>query len=297
LTDGAGFAFGASDTDLFAAISERWQEENPTTNIPQPRAFQSAGADPELASLTHELKTPIAIVSGYIEVLLEGKFGLLNEEQRRILTDSAANCLRLKKFVEEFLAQAALRGRKVEMHFDVRDFNHCLNDVCSYWKDPFQTKGVALYFQTASDLEPFAFDYEKIYRAISNLLDNALKFTPPQGSVWLTIQRARIEGGRGAQTASTDGDAGGPADSIPAIRVSVADTGPGIPAEYRTEIFQEFFRIPNRKENPDGTGLGLSIARHLIQAHGGRIWAESEQGAGTRICFLVPVRREHNLFE
>lgn len=297
MTEGTGLVSGLKDSGFFTAISERWPENVPATQIPQPDGFQSSGTDPALASLAHELKTPIAIVSGYIEILLDGKFGSLNQEQRRILTDCAANCLRLKKFVEELLSQAVLRARQVEMHFDVRDFNLCLSEVCSYWKDLFLAKGVALYFQNDPALEPFAFDCDKIHRVVSNLLDNALKFTPSEGSVWLTIEGAQLEGGTGSYGKNASVNVAVPADPRPAVRVTVADTGPGIPAEYHTEIFREFFRISNQKDNPGGTGLGLSIARHLVQAHGGRIWAESEGGAGTRICFLVPVGRKLELVE
>lgn len=284
------FACGAKSSVSIEADCEIRPEDLLTKPIPQQSRFESVGSDPVLTALTHELKTPIAIISGYVEILLDGRLGPLNEDQRRILTDSASNCHRLKKSVEELLSQAA-HDRQSMIRLERGDFNCCLADVCSYWKDPFQAKGVALYFQSEPELEPFLFDYEKIHRIVSNLLDNALKFTPPQGSVWVTIQRARLEGGGDGRVRSLCGKAYVAPQSVPALKVTVADTGPGIPDEYRAEIFREFFRIPNQSVNPDGTGLGLSIARRFVQAHGGRIWAESEQGAGARICFLVPIRQ------
>lgn len=294
MTNFIEFACGAKNL----VSTEVEDEDRPEFLLPKAISeqvgFQSAGRDPVLTALTHELKTPIAIISGYIEILLDAKLGPVNEDQRRILADSAENCRRLKKSVEGILSQASY-DRQAEIHLEPGDFNHCLTDACSYWKDPFQAKGVVLYLQADPKLEPFLFDYEKIQRVVSNLLDNALKFTPPQGSVWLTIQHARLEGGRDGRCGNVQGNTHGMPDSVPAIKVTVADTGPGIPDEYRAEIFQEFFRIPNQLVNPDGTGLGLSIARHLVQAHGGRIWAESERGTGARICFLVPVRQNSEL--
>jgi two-component system, cell cycle sensor histidine kinase PleC len=256
-----------------------------------PPGFGLSNSRTLLAGFAHELKTPLAIVAGYVEVILTGSLGPLTDRQERALKDAAANCLRLKKFVQEFLSQAALASRQIVLHLEERNLNDCLTEVCGFWREHVLGKKMALYLQTDPTIEPFLFDYDKIQQVVSNLLDNALKFTPSGGTIWLTAHRARIES-RGADGQSTPSD-GEPARAnlLPAVRVVVADTGPGIPAEFRTEVFREFFRIPNHS-NFEGNGLGLAIAERLVQTHGGKIWVEGEPGAGTRVSFLVPVRHD-----
>jgi two-component system, cell cycle sensor histidine kinase PleC len=258
-----------------------------------PPGFGLSNSRTLLAGFAHELKTPLAIVAGYVEVLLTGSLGPLTDRQERSLKDAAANCLRLKKFVQEFLSQAALASRQVVLHFEERNLNHCLTEVCGFWREHVLVRKMVLYLQIDPAIEPFLFDYDKIQQVVSNLLDNALKFTPSGGTIWLTAHRVRIES-RGAEGESTaSGGEPAPANLLPAVRVVVADTGPGIAAEFRTEVFREFFRIPNQG-NFEGNGLGLAIAERLVQAHGGKIWVEGEPGAGTRVSFLVPVRHNHH---
>ncbi len=254
-----------------------------------PPAF-SAGKS-YLTTVAHELKTPVAIICGYIEILLEGDLGPLNAEQKQVLADALANCTRLKKFVGEFLSHAALETAKARLYLERGDLNQCLADVCCYWRQQVQAKGVALYFNPAADMDPFWFDHDKVQQIVSNLLDNALKFTPSGGTIWVATYGARLDTLAAGDAESAGVESAG-AGSVPAVKIVVADTGPGIPAEFYTEVFTEFFRISNQKGNPNGTGLGLSIAKRLTQMHGGRIWIECEPGAGTRISFLIPMRRE-----
>lgn len=253
------------------------------------QGFKPFRNNPFFASFAHELKTPLAILSGYIEILQDGILGPLNENQDKALRLASVNCSRLKKLVQEFLSQAALGTQQVEVHLEVGDFNQCLTDVCNFWQQQVQAKSAALYFQPDPTFEPFLFDFDKVQHVVSNLFDNALKFTRPGGTIWLTAQRSqmKVKCHNGATTRS--GNHQVRANVVPAIRVTVADTGPGIPAEFRTEVFQEFFQVPNHASSA-GSGLGLSIAKRLVQAHGGRIWVESEPGAGTRVSFLIPVK-------
>jgi signal transduction histidine kinase len=253
--------------------------------------FTPSSNNASLAGFAHELKTPLAIICGYVEVLLDGTLGPLNENQQNALREATANCSRLKKLVEGFLSQGAFDAQQVTMHLELADLNKCLADACGFWQQQVQAKNMALYFQPDPTIEPFIFDYDKIQHAVSNLLDNAIKFTPSGGTVWLTPQRSRIESNAGDDAAIASGEEPARGGSVPAIKVVVADTGPGIPGEFRREVFEEFFRIPN-KTNSEGSGLGLSIAERLVQAHGGRIWVESEPGAGTRVSFLIPARHE-----
>jgi len=138
-----------------------------------------------LATAAHELKTPMAIMAGYLEVLLSGKVGPLSDKQRQILQDIQANGARLQQFIGDFLGYSALETGNVNMRFEAGDLNACLSEVCSFWLHRFHQKGVALYFLANEKLKTFLFDNYKVQHIVSNLLDNALKATPASGTVWL----------------------------------------------------------------------------------------------------------------
>ncbi|HZO99195.1 MAG TPA: HAMP domain-containing sensor histidine kinase [Terriglobia bacterium] len=242
-----------------------------------------------LASAVHELKTPLAIITGYIEVLLSEKVGPLMERQRQVLEDTKANCARLQRFIQDFLAYSALEAGNINMTFEQGDLNACLSEVFGYWLARFRERGVALYFPINVKLKPFVFDYHKVQQIVSNLLENAVKCTPVGGTVWLTAEpyiweRRRAQGPAPKERRKK-------IQSIPnAVRVMVADTGPGIAPEYQQEIFGDFFRVPQKHNSTRGTGLGLAIARRLVQAHNGKIWVESEVGVGSKFSFLLPLK-------
>ncbi|MFB3921492.1 MAG: sensor histidine kinase [Terriglobia bacterium] len=245
-----------------------------------------------LATAAHRLKTPLAIISGYIEVLQSQKPGALAERQLQILEDARENCERLQRFVQDFLTYSALETGSVAVRLEVGDIQACLIDAYELWLPRFQKKGVALYLASSSNIDPFRFDSFKVEEVVSNVLDNSLKFTPPGGSVWVSAE-PHFWQRRTRQDEKAPKERRGNSLSLPnSVQVSVADTGPGIEPEYHQEIFTDFFRIPRPDESPEGTGLGLAIARRLVHAHGGKIWVESEPGAGCKVSFLLPFQPE-----
>jgi signal transduction histidine kinase len=243
-----------------------------------------------LASAAHDLKTPLAILSGYIELLQNEKIGPLSERQRSILQDMQASSARLEHFIQDFLTFSVLETGELKMKFETGDMNACLGEVCSFWSARFQQKSVALYYLANEKLAPFIFDYAKVQRVLSNLLDNAAKFTPAGGTVWLHAEPHMWERRANYLTPPTY-DRRKLKSEIPnSVKVSVSDTGPGIAPEFHQEIFDDFFRLAQAGASGEGVGLGLAIARRLVQAFGGKIWVESEQGAGSKFCFLLPLR-------
>jgi len=246
-----------------------------------------------LASAAHDLKTPLAILNGYVELLQSEKLGGLNDRQREVLRDMSSSGRRLQHFIQDFLSYSVLETGQVKMHFEAGDINACLSEVCRLWSHPFQEKGLALYFLANDKLTEFAFDSAKVQRVVSNLLENASKFTPAGGTVWLHAEpymwdrRAADQPGilteRRSQISSQPNS----------VKVSVADTGPGIPPEYHMEVFDDFFRLP-QNERQAGMGLGLSIARRLVTNMDGKIWVESEPGAGCKFSFILPLHASTN---
>lgn len=241
-----------------------------------------------LASAAHDLKTPLSILNGYVELLHSEKLGPLSERQREVLQDMRDSGKRLQDFIQDFLTYSALETGGLRMQFETGDLNECLSGVCRLWSNRFQQKGIALYFLANDKLPIFPFDAPKVERVISNLLENSFKYTSQGGTVWLHAEPYMWE--RRAASLPSVSERRRQNTSHPnSVKVSVADTGPGIPAEFHLEVFDDFFRLPGT-ENQDGMGLGLAIARRLVQGMGGKIWVESDPGAGCKFSFLMPFK-------
>ncbi|MGH9400712.1 MAG: sensor histidine kinase [Terriglobia bacterium] len=244
-----------------------------------------------LGTAAHQLKTPLAIISGYIELLLTAKPGAVNDRQQQILQESQINCNRLRQYIEDFLSYSALETGKLALKYNIGDMNACLSELYSYWLSSFQKKGVALYLPMQQPLPSFAFDYDKAQHVVSNLLENALKFTGVGGTVWLTAEPYMWERRGQQEDYSADERRQRAAAAPNSVRVAVSDTGPGIAPEYQQEIFDDFVKLPQQGDPVGGMGLGLGIARRLVLAHHGKIWVESELGAGSTFAFLLPLRQ------
>src|SRR5438309_8500169 len=241
-----------------------------------------------LASAAHDLKTPLSILNGYVELLRSEKLGPVSDRQREVLDDMRDNGKRLQQFIQDFLTYSALETGGLRMQFEAGNVNECLSGVCRLWSNRFQGKGIALYFLANDKLPIFPFDAPKLERVISNLLENSFKFTPQGGTVWLHAEPYMWE--RRATSLPSTAERRRQNVSHPnSVKVSVSDTGPGIPAEFHLEVFDDFFRLPGN-ENQDGMGLGLAIARRLVQGMGGKIWVESDPGAGCKFSFLIPFK-------
>ncbi len=246
-----------------------------------------------LASAAHDLKTPLAILNGYVELLQSEKLGPLNDRQREVLRDMSSNGQRLQHFIQDFLTYTSMETGELRMQFEVGDLNACLSEVCRLWSNRFQERGLALYFLANEKLTTFSFDSPKMQRVISNLLENASKFTPAGGTVWLHAEPYMWERRTATKAMGGRERRRQPSTAPNAVKVSVSDTGPGISPEYHLEIFDDFFRLPG-SEASDGMGLGLAIARRLVNAMSGKIWVESEPGSGSKFSFLVPLKPSLN---
>src|ERR1700686_5912142 len=199
-----------------------------------------------LASAAHDLKTPLAILNGYIELLQSQKLGPLNERQREVMGDMFSSGQRLQQFIHDFLTYSVLETGELRMQYVEGDINACLSEVCRLWSGRFQDRGLALYFLANDKLTPFAFDGPKIQRVVSNLLENASKYTTQGGTVWLHAEPHMWER-RSVSNSSTGKERRRQSLNLPnSVKVSVADTGPGIRPEFHLEIFDDFFRLPGR---------------------------------------------------
>jgi signal transduction histidine kinase len=238
-----------------------------------------------LASAAHELKTPLAVIKGYYDLMLTGSLGRLTDKQRDILEESKDSCERLVRLVSMFLNYSALESGKLVLQLRENDLRDCLDEVAKRWSEAFQRKGVKLDASFDPSIPTFRFDYQKVQQAAANLLDNSLKHTPAGGSVTLKAGPHFWER-RVAPVAPVEERRRFRLPRPNSVEVSVADSGPGIAAEHHQEIFEDFVRVDR---NTSGMGLGLAIAKRLIQAHRGKIWVESEPKTGSKFTFLLPM--------
>ena len=238
-----------------------------------------------LASAAHELKTPLAVIKGYYDLMLTGSLGRLTDKQRDILEESKDSCERLVRLVSMFLNYSALESGKLVLQLRENDLRDCLEELAKRWADVFQRKGVKLEASIDPSIPMFRFDYQKVQQTAANLLDNSLKHTPAGGGVTLRAAPHFWER-RVAAVAPVEERRRLRLPRPNSVEVCVADTGAGIPAEYHQEIFEDFVRVDR---NTSGMGLGLAIAKRLIQAHRGKIWVESEPKSGSKFTFLLPM--------
>jgi signal transduction histidine kinase len=241
-----------------------------------------------LASAAHELKTPLAVIKGYYDLLLTGSLGRLTEKQRDILEESKESCERLVRLVSMFLNYSALESGKLVLQLRENDLRDCLDEMAKRWSEAFQRKGVRLDVNLDPSIPSFRFDYQKVQQAAANLLDNSLKHTPSGGTVTL-VAKPHFWERRVAEVAAPNQERRRFRLPRPnSVEVSVSDSGSGIAPEHHQEIFEDFVRVDR---NTSGMGLGLAIAKRLVQAHRGKIWVESESKKGSTFHFLLPIEQ------
>jgi len=238
-----------------------------------------------LASAAHELKTPLAVIKGYYDLLLTGSLGKLTDKQRDILQESKDSCERLVRLVSMFLNYSALESGKLVLHLRENDLRDCLSELATRWHEAFVRKHVRLDTVLSTDIPIFKFDYQKVQQTVANLLDNALKHTPAGGHVSFRAEHHFWER-RSSEEVQIQERRREKQQHPNSVKISVSDSGPGIASEHHQEIFEDFVRVDRTSS---GMGLGLAIAKRLVQAHRGKIWVDSEPRRGCTFTFLLPI--------
>jgi signal transduction histidine kinase len=224
-----------------------------------------------LANISHDLRTPLTAVITHAEILRDGILGDLAPRQLESIRGISSGGRQLLNQVGEILTYARGAANQLSLTTTTFAMREILSDVSNLNASLLRKKELDLSLRVPDDLPAVVADREKIAHVIGNLLGNAIEFTPPGGSVWVQA------------TTTTD-------EGLAALLVEVGDTGVGIAPEHHELIFREFAQVdstPSRSHH--GTGLGLTIARKLVELHGGRIWVESEIGAGSRFLFTLPL--------
>jgi signal transduction histidine kinase len=216
-----------------------------------------------VANVSHELKTPISALHAHLENLLDG----VERPEPGTLQVMLAQSERLGRLVDQLLQLSRLESGDLPLRREEVALRPLVARVISEIEVTRGRRDVELAQEVAEDLPLVFADAERVHQVLFNLLDNAVRLSPSGGRVSVSATRH----GR-------------------TVEVAVRDTGPGIPPEHLPRLFERFYRVDTaRSRDEGGTGIGLAIARSVVEAHGGRIWADSEPGRGSTFTFEIPV--------
>lgn len=212
---------------------------------------------------SHEVRSPLTAIKGYVDNLLEGVAGELSESVRYYLTRIGYNTDRVVRLTNVLLDLSRIEAGQMPLDLDVVSIRHVVTDVIKDLEPVAKEKAISLQAHSITDV-PVRADRDKLEQVLRNLIGNALKFTS-QGQV--VVQSEITEVGQ--------------------MTITVMDTGCGIPPDHQQKVFNIFHRAPSGV--PEGAGLGLAIAKGLVELQGGQIWVQSEPGRGSRFSFTLPV--------
>ena len=244
-----------------------------------------------LASAAHEFKTPLVSMLGYTSLLRDGLLGPTTDKQRQVLSEVQESAERLQRLIEDLLLLAKLKDSKNVDRAErpASAINEQLLEIFSLWAPTARQKSIRYEFCPGPGNPKVRVEEFQLQHIVSNLIDNALKFTPAQGSVTVVVASCFWER-RGSQTEFLFNMERRVNHKIEnSVLIEVTDTGPGIPSEFHEEVFGDFVQLPGTSSR--GTGLGLAIARRLTEACAGAIWVEGGAGKGSRFCVLLPQAR------
>jgi len=228
-----------------------------------------------ISLVSHELKTPMTSIKGYTDLLAQGTVGSINPAQADFLNIIRSNTNRMATLVSDLTDISRIETGRLRLEFSAVSLSQVVEEVNRSIQAQIDQKQQRFTVDLPEDLPLLWGDYQRLTQIVSNLVSNANKYTPEDGSICIAARLA------------TSRDEAGETD---VVQIDISDTGIGISPIDQSQIFQKFFRSENPEvRNISGTGLGLSITRHLVNMQGGKIWLESIPDKGTTFSFTIPV--------
>ncbi|HEY4177060.1 MAG TPA: HAMP domain-containing sensor histidine kinase [Kofleriaceae bacterium] len=228
-----------------------------------------------LATMSHELRTPLTSVIGYAEMMAEGLAGHVSHEQKEYLTTILGKADQLLGLITAVLDVSSLESGQLALERTQLSLAELVTNEVATFQAQAGRRGIAIQLETAGDAVVVG-DKKKIRQIVSSLLSNAVKFTPDRGNVGVAVRRGAL----GPETENAP----------PAIQLVVVDSGIGISRDQVAKIFEPFFQVDSSSTRAfGGTGLGLTLAKAYVEAHGGRIWVDTQPGQGSTFVATFPL--------
>jgi signal transduction histidine kinase len=235
--------------------------------------------DEFVASLSQELRTPMTSITGYTDLLLGESVGFIGDMQRKFLQRIKANIERMGSMLNDLIGVTAIDAGQLEIRPTVVDMAEVIEDTIIGARAQLEENEITLNMNLPETLPAVEADPDSVRQIMSNLLGNAIKTTPANGVI--DIFAARYEE---PDTASVD------EEIVPFLKISIRDTGGGIADKDLDRVFERFYRAERPLiEGLGETGVGLAIVKSLVEAHGGRVWVDTEIGEGSTFHFLLPI--------
>lgn len=222
-----------------------------------------------ISMASHQLRTPLTSIKGYLDMVLAGDLGQINATQRAVLGEAFSSSERMVQLISDFLNISRLQTGKFLIDKRDTDMAQLVKDTAKLLKVVAQQRDLKLVLEIDKKLPMLSLDTEKFRQVVLNMIDNAIYYSPPNSQIKITLKQG-------------DGS----------LIFTVKDSGIGVPESEKSRLFGKFFRGSNaRKKRPDGTGVGLFLARKVVLAHGGEIIFESVEGQGSTFGFSLPALR------
>ncbi len=234
-----------------------------------------------VAMVSHDLRTPLAAIKEAFSLLAETAASKLDEKQRRYLQIAREEINRLNWMISNLIEVSSIEAGKMVLNLRAVDLPQLLNTSLESLSLLLTKKNLKIERRIRSKLPPAVGDADRLLEVFTNLLDNAIKYSPESGTIRVEMEMIDPE----APILSEPGIL----TNTPYVKVTISDEGPGIPAEFLDRIFGKFERV---EPYGSGTGLGLAIVRSIIELHHGKVWAHSKFGEGANFSFILPVKEE-----
>ena len=219
---------------------------------------------------SHELRTPLAAIKNAVQLILQGKTGEINENQKKFLSMADRNISRLTNILNDLLNLSRIESGKIEMKIEELDPRALIEFILSSLRPQAEGRSIQLKMEIEKKLPSVYGDREKVEQILTNLVGNAIKFTPEGGEISVSAQPSLRGGNK--------------------LAISVRDVGIGISEDQQEKIFEKFHQVEGSlHRSVSGTGLGLAITKGLVETHHGEIWVESEIGKGSTFTFTLPI--------
>lgn len=244
-----------------------------------------------VSNISHNLKTPLTAIREANDLLLEKIAGPISGPQIKLLTIIKEESRQLTMMINDLLDISRVEAGLMRYNFQSSDIHDAIRKSTDEIRFLAENKNILIQCENGDSIPKILLDHDKIVQVMDNLLSNAIKFTLPGGTI--TIKATVVESHDVAQFFREQNCL----DNVYSfVKVSISDTGIGIPSECHKKIFDKFQQVNNKgKSGIKGTGLGLSIAKHIVLDHGGDIWVESDVGKGSAFHFTIPCRYDYSL--